>query len=139
VTGSGRTAIVEAPDRSATDLGAVAVGGLAGGALRLAVDTAVPATPLPWGTLGVNVLGAFALAVLAAWLWPVAPRAVRLALGPGLLGAFTTFSAVAVAVVTLPPLLAAGYLLATLALGLAASFAGLAVGRALARRRRPAA
>ncbi|WP_207454991.1 fluoride efflux transporter FluC [Herbiconiux sp. SYSU D00978] len=115
----------------AADLGAVALGGLAGGAVRLAVDSTVPPGAFPWGTLAINTLGSLVLALLAAWLWPVAPRLVRLGVGPGLLGAFTTFSAVAVSAITLPLAAAVTYIVATLVLGFAAALGGLALGRAL--------
>lgn len=51
-------------------------------------------TPLPWGTMAVNVLGCFLLGYLMAWVAErpgLSPQLV-LFLRVGLLGAFTTFS-----------------------------------------------
>jgi len=67
------------------------VGGL--GALgRFMLDTAVSrrvGRSFPWGTLAVNLSGAFALGVLAGAT--ISDDAYRIA-GTGLLGAYTTFS-----------------------------------------------
>lgn len=77
----------------------VAVGGAAGALLRHGVEVAVPtgAGGFPWATFGVNVVGAFALGVLHAYVpaQPLLPMRVRALLGAGLLGGFTTFSAYA--------------------------------------------
>lgn len=114
---------------------AVLVGGLLGTGLRLAVDVALPhdADAFPFGMLAVNVVGSFALAVLVARVWRIAPAWLRAGLGAGLLGSFTTFSAIALAVVTLGAsgagLLAAGYVAVTLVAGLGAAFLGLRLGR----------
>ena len=115
-------------------------GGLIGTLLRLSIDLLVPHgdTDFPVSTLLVNVAGSFALGLLAALLWPRASAALKALLGPGLLGTFTTFSAVAVSVVALASagdwLLAAVYLAVTVVLGLAAAWAGLRAGtRAVTR------
>lgn len=80
---------------------AVAVAGGVGAALRFLLDTAVRRATderFPWGILVVNLTGAFALGILSglpadeAWRWIV---------GTGLLGGYTTFSAVAVTTVLL--------------------------------------
>lgn len=113
---------------------AVLLGGLVGTGLRLAVDVVLPHEPdaFPLGTLLVNVLGSFVLAVLVARVWPVAPGWLRAGLGAGLLGSFTTFSAIALAVVTLTAAgggwMAAVYLAVTVVAGLAAAFLGLRLG-----------
>lgn len=114
---------------------AVLLGGIVGTGLRLAVDFAIPHgdTDFPLSTLLINVVGAFAIALLVARVWPTAPSWLKAGLGSGLLGSFTTFSALAVSLVTLThsgewmPALA--YLLATLLLGLGAAWLGLRVGR----------
>jgi len=109
---------------------AVIVGALVGTALRWGIDTLV-GTPL--STLAINIVGSFALGLLVSRLWPIASPVVRAGLGPGLLGTFTTFSAVAVALVGLTAtgewMLALAYLAATLIGGLAAAFLGLRLGR----------
>src|SRR5690606_31469823 len=91
------------------------------------------ADAFPFGMLAVNVVGSFALAVLVARVWRIAPAWLRAGLGAGLLGSFTTFSAIALAVVTLGAsgagLLAAGYVAVTVVAGLGAAFLGLRLGR----------
>lgn len=110
---------------------AVAVGGALGTGLRFAADLLLPheRSGFPLSTLLVNVVGAFALGILVARLWPVAPEWLRAGLGAGLLGSFTTFSAIAVSMIELPLPTAALYLGLTLVLGLAAALAGLRLGR----------
>ena len=71
---------------------AVGVVGGAGSVARLLLDGAVSersASGFPYGTLTVNLLGAFALGVLAGTA--LGRDAYRVA-GTGLIGAFTTFS-----------------------------------------------
>jgi CrcB protein len=110
---------------------AVAVGAAVGTTLRLGLDLAVPHDDagFPVSTLVVNVVGSFALGLLVTRLWPRASPWLRAGLGPGLVGSFTTFSAVAVSLVALGPTpLALLYLAATLGLGLLAAWAGLVLG-----------
>ncbi len=85
------------------DLLAVFVGGLIGTSVRFALELALPHTvdEFALSTLLVNVAGAFVLGLLVAALWPRVPGWVRVGLGPGILGSFTTFSALAVSVVAL--------------------------------------
>ena len=66
--------------------------GAAGAVARFALDGAVARrTPgdLPWGTLTVNVVGSFALGMLAG---AGVGGDARFLVGGGLVGAFTTFS-----------------------------------------------
>ncbi|MEO5534520.1 MAG: CrcB family protein [Pseudolysinimonas sp.] len=113
---------------------AVLIGGAIGTGLRLLVDTLLPhgGTAFPIGTLIVNVVGSFLLAVLVARVWPVAPGWVRAGLGPGLLGSFTTFSALAVSTVELTVegvgATAVLYVAASIVVGLAAAGLGLRLG-----------
>ena len=117
------------------ELVAVLVGGAIGTALRLLIDTVLPHSDaqFPVSTLAINTMGALALGVLVARLWPRASGWLRAGLGAGLLGSFTTFSAVTVSLVALSAadewMLAAGYLAATLALGWGAAALGLSLGR----------
>lgn len=110
---------------------AVAAGGVLGTAARLGLDALLPHAhdAFPWSTLIVNVVGSFLLGFLVARVWPVAPEWLRAGLGAGVLGSFTTFSAVAVAMIELPLATAAVYLVVSLVLGLAAALLGLRVGR----------
>jgi CrcB protein len=119
---------------------AVFAGGLVGTALRLGLDALLPHTApgaFPWSTLVINVVGSFALGILVARVWPTAPEWLRFGLGTGVLGSFTTFSAVVISLIQLTgeyPLVAAVYLLASLVLGLGAAWLGLRLGH---RRRTP--
>lgn len=127
---------------------AVAAGGFVGTLLRYGFGLAWPdGGGFPWTTLGINVGGSLALGVLTGFwaLSGAAPAWVRAALGPGLLGAFTTYSAVAVYLTsgigapadgTPDAVQWWGYLAASLLAGLAAAAAGLWTGGGLARRGR---
>jgi CrcB protein len=132
--------------RSAKQLGpvlAVAVGGALGGSARYAVGEALPPDErgIPCATLTVNVSGAFVLAVLLVLvldLWPPR-RYVRPFVATGFLGAYTTFSSLAVEV---DQRLSDGafrtaslYLALTLVAGLGAAWLGLLLGYSVVRRR----
>jgi fluoride exporter len=114
---------------------AVLAGGLVGTALRLGIDALLPHgdAGFPWSTLIINVAGSFSLGMLVARVWPVAPEWLRLGLGTGVLGSFTTFSALVASAFLLTasgqPLVALGYVAATLVAGLAAALLGLRIGR----------
>ncbi|WAB84332.1 CrcB family protein [Microcella daejeonensis] len=117
---------------------AVIAGGMLGTSLRFALDTALPNAPtgLAASTLLVNAVGSLALGVVAGALPARAPRWLRAGLTAGLLGSFTTFSALAVSVVLLADaglaLPAAASLALNLALGLGAAAGGILLGRAFA-------
>lgn len=104
----------------------VAAGGTLGVALRMLLGLALPDVGgLLISVLIANIVGAFLLGVLTARL-PATKR--RLFLGTGMLGGFTTYSAFTVGTAqlwTTQPLLAAGYALGSLVLGIAAAAAGL--------------
>jgi CrcB protein len=56
----------------------------------------MPGATWPWGTFAVNLIGGFAMGLLAGWLArgsAVSGEPIRLLLGVGVLGGFTTFSA----------------------------------------------
>ena len=121
----------------------VAVGGAVGAWLRFVVNAVFASTLgveraglFPWATLSANVLGSFAMGMLAGWLARQGGgnEATRLLLGVGLLGGFTTFSAFSLEIVTLAQRgafgLAAIYAFVSLAAGLAGLLAGLALMRA---------
>ncbi|MEY4270285.1 MAG: fluoride efflux transporter CrcB [Pseudomonadota bacterium] len=75
----------------------VMAGGALGAALRYLVGRALPpvgVSGFPVATLCVNLIGGFAMGMLAAWLTRGGGgEGWRLFLGVGLLGGFTTFSA----------------------------------------------
>jgi CrcB protein len=118
-------------------LGAVAAGGVVGSLGRWAVGLALPHAggDLPWATLVVNVSGAFAMGLLVAFLVarPGAHRLARPFVGVGVLGGWTTFSALAVDAVALAAAdhvqVALGYVGATFLVGTLAVAAGAALGR----------
>lgn len=112
---------------------AILIGGMLGTGLRLAVDQlVVPESAFPWATLLINVVGSFVLGFLVARVWPSAPAWLRAGLGTGLLGSFTTFSAVIVSLLTLTgagmTMLAVAYLVVSLLLGFAAALLGVRLG-----------
>ena len=112
----------------------VAVGGAVGSVARFGVSVAMTrwlGLAFPWGTLTVNVLGGLAMGLLAARVGPESEN-VRLALGVGLLGGFTTFSAFSLETVRLmqhQPGLAALYVIASVTLSVGACWAGYSLGR----------
>ncbi|MGP1275933.1 MAG: fluoride efflux transporter CrcB [Caulobacterales bacterium] len=83
----------------------IAAGGALGAVSRHAVNQACLryiGPEYPWGILAVNVAGSFALGLLVGWLAHAGrPDAteMRMALGVGFLGAFTTMSAFALDIV----------------------------------------
>ncbi len=113
---------------------AVLLGGLLGTGLRLAIGTVLPNrdTVFPVATLVINVVASFVLGFLVARVWPTAPAWLRGGLGTGVIGSFTTFSALMVSLVTLThagmPLLALLYLVVSIVGGLAAALLGLRLG-----------
>jgi CrcB protein len=118
---------------------AVAAGGLLGTELRYGLGLLFPDQPgeLPWATLAINVVGSFVLAALTT-IWMARPHTafwLRAAIGPGVLGSFTTFSAVVFSTdqLTRGGLSGLGllYLGLSVLLGLAAAAAGWRTGRVL--------
>jgi CrcB protein len=109
----------------------VFVGGSIGTAARLAVGLWMPdAGGFPTATLRVNVVGSLLIGVVAARLASTA--GVRVFLGTGVLGGFTTYSAFMTGTVALwadAPLLAVVYAAGSLVLGVAAAALGLRLGR----------
>jgi CrcB protein len=126
-------------------IGLVFAGGVLGALARYGVNHALPAPngwPLP--TLTVNLCGAFALGLLLEELVRRGSdrggrRVLRLLLGTGFLGAFTTYSTLALDVNLLfrAGHLAGGvaYILAGLIGGLVAAWSGVLIGAAHHRRR----
>ncbi len=116
-------------------LAVVALGGALGGMARFGIGAAFDrwlGDGIPWGTLVVNVTGAFALGWVAALVWDHGTT-LWAALAVGVLGSYTTVSALALQVAVLTEERAwgraAAYLAATLVLGLAAVGLGFAVGQ----------
>lgn len=115
----------------------VVAGGALGTLARWWVWGILPPSPdgFPWGTLLINVTGAFALGVVGVLLIERVARAghLRTLLGIGVLGAYTTFSTMAVEGVQLVDEgranMAIGYWVATLVFGQMAGVSGMVMGR----------
>jgi CrcB protein len=118
-------------------LAVIAVGGGLGSVARYGVQSAVPASPgdFPVATFAINVTGSFALGFLMVYLLEVwAPRRyLRPFLAVGFLGGFTTFSTYAAEIRNLIVqsswTVADAYAVDSLLAGLAAVWAGVALGR----------
>jgi CrcB protein len=107
---------------------------------RLMMNLAGPDNAFPWGTLTVNIVGSLAMGALVGWLArgttsDQAAESLRLLVGVGLLGGFTTFSAFSAELVTLvhrgQGMLALGYSATSLIAGMAAVVAGLMIAQSL--------
>jgi len=118
------------------DLVLAAAGGAAGTVARFGLVAITPSwQTVSAGTVIVNLLGPFCLGVLLQWLARGTEtsrrRTVRLLVGTGFLGAFTSYAQLAVDIITVAehghPLLGAGYGLATITAGAAATWLGIAV------------
>ncbi len=73
---------------------AVALGGALGAVLRWALGDVVPdGAGFPWTTFAINVTGSLVLALLPVFDAVRRRRILAAALGPGLLGGYTTLSA----------------------------------------------
>lgn len=99
----------------------VAAGGFFGALSRHAVALGLPGG-FPWGTLAVNVAGAFLLGLV---VWGAAERgrisaAARRFVATGFLSSFTTYSTFAAETTALEPRLAAANVVANYGLGLLA-------------------
>jgi CrcB protein len=120
----------------------VALGGGIGALLRYQAGRlmtfwlgAPAVSAFPWATLAVNALGSVLMGVLAGWLAQrgAAGDQMRLLLGVGLLGGFTTFSAFSFEVVVLMQrgqfLIALLYVVLSLSLGITGLVFGLEMAR----------
>ncbi|UIJ36237.1 CrcB family protein [Allobranchiibius sp. GilTou73] len=125
----------------------VALGGFVGTGVREALSLwfRTPADRVNWTILAINVSGAFLLGALVQLLAGRGPdhgrrRTVRLLLGTGMLGGFTTYSTFAEGAAQLirenEPGMAIGYCGLTVGVGLLASFAGIAAAQRAHRVRR---
>lgn len=112
-----------------------------GGALRHGTNQAMArlvGLAFPFGTLTVNIVGSFVMGLLAGYFAfkGSAGQHWRLFFTTGILGGFTTFSAFSLDTVLLvergQPAAASLYVLVSVAISVAALFAGLIITRALA-------
>ncbi len=126
-------------------LAAVFVGGILGTLARHGIESAYPwrGSEWPFATFGVNLIGAFALGLLLEALARRGPdegvrRRIRLLVGTGFCGAFTTYSTFALEAVLLTRddqfATAISYAVSTVVLGAVAAWAGIVVGGVLGER-----
>ncbi|PYG30337.1 fluoride efflux transporter CrcB [Pelagimonas varians] len=120
-------------------LSQVALGGALGAVLRYLTSLGAMrliGAGFPWGTVIVNIAGSFAMGVIVVVLAHMSGTRFAPLLMTGLLGGFTTFSAFSLDAVTLyergDVTLAAGYVLSSVVLSIAALFAGLLLARSFA-------
>lgn len=117
-------------------------GGAVGAALRYQLGRAAtyvaPGIAWPLGTFAANLLGGFAMGLLAGWLARFdghGGEPWRLLLGVGVLGGFTTFSAFSLETMLMIErgqlLLATGYVLASVAGAIGALALGLSLMRSV--------
>lgn len=133
------------PYRRLTLIAVVFAGGTVGTLCRAWLNGVVPSPQdLPLPTLAINLTGSFLLGLLLEVLLRTGPdrgghRVVRLLLGTGFLGGFTTYSAFALEAIALAAAGASGFAAAYVAIsllgGVLLSFAGIGVGAAVTRRR----
>ena len=128
------------PRRRSDLLAVVFVGGCFGGYVRYAVTSSWTDARLafPWPTYTVNLVGAFVLGLLVAYVSVARPsRYLRPLVGTGFCGALTTFSSVVVATNELVAhnhvATGVGYLFASAGGGLVTAAVGLAIGRVVWR------
>jgi fluoride exporter len=118
-------------------IGLIALFGAGGALTRLGVTNVVGPRSFPWATLLINVTGSFLLGVLVTWGTTRLAHDLSCALAVGFLGAYTTFSTFAVETTLLgddgrvPT--ATVYVACSVALGVVAAIAGVALGRSLAQ------
>lgn len=112
-------------------------GGAIGAGLRYGITRALPVSPggWPWPTFAANVVGGLAMGVLAAWVLrgDNSAEPLRLFIGVGVLGGFTTFSAFSLEMAQMfqrgETGMAAAYAFASVLLALGALFAGLTAAK----------
>ncbi len=125
--------------------GLVAMGGAVGAVARYQLGRFVThsmgaptGATFPWPTFAANVLGCLAMGLLFGWLARNggAGESLRLLLGVGLLGGFTTFSAFSLEMLLLAErgatVIASLYAVGSVIAGVAALFIGLTIMRAAA-------
>lgn len=128
-------------------LGLIMVGAMGGTSLRNLLEAAWPAAPgaWPWTTFWINLAGSFVLGALleslsASPLSEAWQRGLRLGLGTGLLGGFTTYSTFATETAVLGTsgavAVSFGYALASVASGVLLAAAGMLMTRRLLGGRR---
>ena len=122
------------------DLLPVAIGGAIGTALRILLDIMLSLiffTMSQVSIITINAIGSFLLGFLVAGLWtrPSTPQWMKLAVGPGVLGGFTTFSGIMLqALLVQNPWATAGYLALSIGTSLFAALLGIWLGTPFAKK-----
>lgn len=114
-------------------------GGAIGAVLRYGLSRALPfgVAGWPWPTFAANIFGGLCMGILAIWLLrgDSAAEPLRLFIGVGVLGGFTTFSAFSLEIAQMVQRgqlgMAAAYVVASVLLALGATFAGMAAAKAI--------
>lgn len=112
---------------------AVGIGGFVGSVLRYLAGFAIPSNGFPLGTLTINIVGSFVLALIAGYVTGgvITDERLSLLLRVGLCGGFTTFSTYSLETMNLlrdgRTGAAVAYIALTVCLCLGASFAGSAI------------
>lgn len=121
-------------------LAVVFAGGACGTAIRSLLEDAFarPTPSWPWTTFGINVIGAFVLGLLLEALVRSGAdtgrrRLVRLGMGTGVLGGFTTYSTFMVETTKLAWPQAVSYVAGSVVLGAVAAWAGIRCATAAIR------
>jgi fluoride exporter len=118
----------------------VMIGGALGAGLRFLFGEAATralGTAFPWGTWGVNLIGGLAMGLLVGLLARTSDGSedLRLLLGVGVLGGFTTFSAFSLEayamIVRGEAVLAGAYAMSSVAGSVIMLWAGIALARSL--------
>jgi CrcB protein len=118
----------------------IGAGGALGAMARYLLSSGIAqimGTQFPWGILCVNLAGCFAMGLLAAWGMQAVPLShdMKSFLATGILGGFTTFSAFSLDTFHLAErgewLMAAAYVLVSVAGSIAALLAGILLVRAV--------
>jgi CrcB protein len=116
----------------------VALGGALGASARYGLDRLIEArssTVFPWSTFTINVTGCFLIGVVSATLVDRhhLPAWLRIGLVVGVIGGYTTFSTFAQEALDLADIhhaaIGLAYVVVSVAAGLAAVYAGTALGR----------
>lgn len=119
-----------------TSLLSVAIGGAIGASARYLTNVSTLrlfGAGFPYGTLTVNIVGSFLMGVIVVLLAEKGGNRFAPFLMTGVLGGFTTFSAFSLDAVTLyergAVVTAAGYVLGSVVVSIAALFAGMSLMR----------